>query len=227
MPLAEIPQGADEKREAKVRTARGRLLDKAMGKFFFKLEPLSAPDGLLTEDGEVVGVRFRRTRIEGGRVQMTDETYERRGACVISSIGSIPEAIPGIDMKGELFAFTDWDVGRLDGYPNLFSVGNVVTGKGNIVASRKHAAQVYDAALESFLGLGEDGHEGEAALSVSGDGAAIETADSVAASLETAEPPSAGALASILAKVQARQKEVGYGGDLSAWLDQVEPKERA
>ena len=70
--------------------------------------------------------------------------FERRGAYVISSIGSIPEPIPGIPMKGELFAFTDWDVGRLDGYPSVFSVGNVVTGKGNIVASRKHAAQVYE-----------------------------------------------------------------------------------
>ncbi len=227
MPLAEIPEGADEAREAKVRTARARLLDKAMGKSFFKMEPLSAPDGLLIEDGRVVGVRFRRTKIEGGRVLMTDETYERRGSCVISSIGSIPEAIPGIEMKGELFAFTDWDIGRLDGYPNLFSVGNVVTGKGNIVASRKHASEVYDAALESFLGLAEDGHEGEAALSDAANAAATNTADAVAASLEGATPPSPDVLASILAKVQARQKAVGYGGELRSWLEQVKPKENA
>jgi NADPH-dependent glutamate synthase beta subunit-like oxidoreductase len=227
MPLAEIPDGADEKRAAKVRASRAKLLDKAMGKSFFKMEPLSAPDGLIVEDDRVVGVRFRRTNIEGGRVVMTDETYERRGSCVISSIGSIPEAIPGIDMKGELFAFTDWDVGRLDAYPNLFSVGNVVTGKGNIVASRKHASEVYDAALESYLGLGEDGHAAEAALSDGGNAAATETADAVAASLEGAAAPSADILSSILARVQARQKEVGYGGDLAAWLDQVKPKERA
>ena len=227
MPVVEIPDGADEKRAAKVRSARGRLLDKAMRKYFFKMAPLSAPDGLLVEDGQVVGVRFRRTNIEGGRVVMTDETYEVRGSCVISSIGSIPEAIQGIEMKGELFAFTDWDVGRLDAYPNLFSVGNVVTGKGNIVASRKHAAEVYEAALESFLGLSEDEHEGEAALFDGGNGAAAETADAVAASLEGAEPPSADTLASILSKVQTRQKEVGYGGDLAAWLGQVKPKESA
>ncbi len=226
MPLVEIPEGADEKREAKMRMARGRLLDKAMGKYFFKMEPLSAPDGLLIEDDRIVGVRFRRTLIEGGRVVMTDESYEVRGSCVISSIGSIPEAIPGIELKGELFPFTDWDLGRLDGYPNLFSVGNVVTGKGNIVASRKHAAAVYDAALESFLGLAEDGHEGEAALSDGAGGAAAETADSVAAALEAADPPSEDTLVSILSKVQARQKEVGYGGDLAAWLDQVKPMER-
>ena len=226
MPLAEIPEGADEARAAKVRTARARLLEKAQSKFFFKMEPLSAPDELIVEDGRAVGVRFRRTRIEDGRVKMTDETYERRGSCIISSIGSIPEPIPGIEMKGELFAFTDWDVGRIDGYPTLFSVGNVVTGKGNIVASRKHAASVYEAALESFLGIGEDGHAAEADLDSNAEGAATATANAVAASLEHAEAPSADTLAAILARVQARQKEVGYGGDLATWLEQVKPKER-
>ena len=91
-------------------------------------------------------------------------------------------------MKGELFAFTDWDIGRLDGYPNVFSVGNVVTGKGNIVASRKHAGAVYEAALESYLGLGEDGHEAEAALSPS-DGASAEAEEVAAAIGSGASPP--------------------------------------
>ena len=227
MPLAEIPEGADEARAAKVRTARARLLEKAQKKFFFKMEPLSAPDELIVEDGRAVGMRFRRTRIEGSRVKMTDETYERRGSCIISSIGSIPEPISGIEMKGELFAFTDWDVGRIEGYPTLFSVGNVVTGKGNIVASRKHAASVYEAALESFLGLGEDGHTAEAAIDSNAESAATDTANAVAASLEHAEPPSADTTSAILARVQARQKEVGYGGDIAAWLEQVKPKERA
>ncbi len=227
MPLAEIPEGADEKRAAKVRASRAKLLDKAQGKFFFKMEPLSAPDELIVEDDRVVGMRFRRTEIEGGRVKMTDETYERRGSCVISSIGSIPEAIPGIEMKGELFAFTDWDIGRIDAYPNLFSVGNVVTGKGNIVASRKHAAAVYDAALESYLGLSEDGHQAEAILSDGMSEAVSVTANAILAALGEADTPSKDVFASILDKVQARQKEVGYGGDLAAWLEQVKPKERA
>ena len=123
-----------------------------MDKYRFKIEPLSAPDGLIVEDNRLVGIRFRRTKIENGRVVPTDETYERRGSYVISSIGSIPEPIQGIDMKGELFDFCDWDVGKLDGYPTVFSVGNVVTGKGNIVASRKHARQVSRDAVEKTVG---------------------------------------------------------------------------
>ena len=69
---------------------------------------------------------------------------------MISSIGSIPEPIEGIETKGELFRFTDWELGRLDGHPNVFSAGNVVTGKGNIVASRKHAAVVASRVAEEI-----------------------------------------------------------------------------
>jgi NADPH-dependent glutamate synthase beta subunit-like oxidoreductase len=223
MPLVEIPEDADEKRRDKAMAARVRLLEKAQEKYGFRIEPLSAPEALLVENGRVVGLRLRRTKMEGGKLVTTDETYERRGAYVISSIGSIPEPIGGIPMKGELFAFTDWDVGRLDGYPNLFSVGNVVTGKGNIVASRKHAAQVYEDALASFLGLADDGHAKEAALTSRAEAAAARTADAVAAQL--AEPPTPAVADAILARVRERQRAVGYDGDLGAWLARVTPKD--
>ncbi len=220
MPLASIPEGADEARREKVMTARERLLKKATEKYFFKVEPLSAPEALLVEEGRVVGLRLSRTRVEDGRVISTDESYERRGSCVISSIGSIPEPIPGIEMKGELFAFTDWDLGRLQAYPKLFSVGNVVTGKGNIVASRKHAARVYEEALESFLGLSEDGHAREAALAEESGAAAgaAKAAEQAQAQLANTEKPSPETLARIQERVHARLRDVGYEGDLGAWL---------
>ena len=223
MPLAEIPEDADEKRREKTMNARKRLLEKAQEKYGFHVEPLAAPEALLIEGGRVAGLRVRRTKMENGKLVMTDETFERRGSCVISSIGSIPEPISGIPMKGELFAFTDWEVGRLDGYPSLFSVGNVVTGKGNIVASRKHAAQVYDDALASFLGLAEDGHAGEAALPSQAEAAAAQTAGQVASHLAEARPPAPEVADAILARVHERQKQVGYDGDLAAWLEKVSP----
>jgi NADPH-dependent glutamate synthase beta subunit-like oxidoreductase len=223
MPLVEIPEDADEKRREKAMNARARLLEKAQEKYGFRIEPLSAPEALLVENGRVVGLRLRRTKMENGKLVTTDETYERRGAYVISSIGSIPEPIPGIPMKGELFAFTDWEVGRLDGYPSLFSVGNVVTGKGNIVASRKHAAQVYEDALASFLGLEEDGHAGEAALPSRAEASGTQTAGHVAVHLAQAEPPSPAVADAILARVRERQRAVGYDGDLARWLAKVTP----
>ncbi len=220
MPLMEAPEGADEARLEKVRKGRARMLAKAQDKYRFDVEPLSAPDGLVVEDGRLVGLRFRRTKIENGRVVPTDETYERRGTWVISSIGSIPEPIEGIPMRGELFDFADWEHGRIDGFPTLFSVGNVVTGKGNIVASRKHAAQVSEEAIEGFLGLSGDedrSGEGEAESNVAG--AARATADHVAQNLGQA--PSAETLAEILRRVQERQKAIGYPGELQTWIDAV------
>ena len=227
MPLVEIPEDAPPERVEKVRKSRRRLLDKAMEKYRFKLEPLAMPDGLLVEGDRLVGLRFRRTRIEEGRVIPLDECFELRGAYVVSSIGSIPEAIAGIESKGELFRFSDWDLGRIDGYPNLFSVGNVVTGKGNIVASRKHAVHVMEAAIERFLGLSEDGHEGEELVSEGADEAAGQEAQRVAAQIHAQPPAAPETIAEILRRVRERQQAVGYPGDFKRWLEQVTPPDFA
>jgi ferredoxin--NADP+ reductase len=153
MPLVEIPENATPERTAKVLASRAKLLEKAMEKYRFEVEPLCMPDGLVVEGERLAGLRFRRTRVEAGRVVPCDETFEARGPYVISSIGSIPEPIEGIETKGELFRFTDWELGRLDGHPNVFSAGNVVTGKGNIVASRKHASAVASRVAQEIAAL--------------------------------------------------------------------------
>jgi hypothetical protein len=221
MPLVEIPDDATPERAEKVKNARARLLEKAMEKYRFKVEPLAAPDGLVVEGGRLVGLRFRRTRMEGGRLVATDETFERCGPYVISSIGSIPEPLPEIPMKGELFAFRDWDLGRLDGYPTVFSVGNVVTGKGNIVASRKHAAWVSETAIERFLGL--DGHAGEEALAEALAAPAAAEAERVVDELADRPLLAPETVAALLARTRRRQQEVGYGGDYRGWIEKVTP----
>jgi ferredoxin--NADP+ reductase len=223
MPLVEIPEGATPEREQKVRKSREKLLQKAMEKYRFKLEPLCMPDGLLVEGGRLVGLRFRRTRMEAGRPVPTDETFERRGCYVISSIGSIPEPTEGIDMKGELFRFVDWDLGRLEGYPTVFSAGNIVTGKGNIVASRKHARQITAVMIEAFLGLGDDGHAGEAGIADAAGAALRERAAEIASEIEVAPALAPHVIEALLARVAACQREVAYGADFAEWISRVTP----
>jgi NADPH-dependent glutamate synthase beta subunit-like oxidoreductase len=205
MPLMEMPEDADEKRREKVYAGRQKMLAKAIEKYRFKFEPNCLPDGLIVEDGRLVGLRFRRTRIEGNKVIPLDETFERRGVYTISSIGSVPKEIPGIPMKGELLAFTNWDVGRLADYPTVFSAGNVVTGKGNIVASRKHAREVSDTVIGDFLGLAA---------------AARERGERIADAIEVQPPIAPGALASLRERVRKRQQAVGYSGDYAAWVSE-------
>ena len=223
MPLAEIPDGADERRTEKVRASRRKLLDKAMNKYRFGIEPLCMPDGLIVEDGQLVGLRFRRTRMENGRPVPTDETFERRGPQVISSIGSIPLAIEGIPMKGDLFDFVDWDLGRLAEFPTVFATGNVATGKGNIIASRKHAKALSLVMIEAFLGLGEAGHGGEEAIADAGREAAREQAAGIAAEIRRHPPIDDAALATLRQRVTSRQDAVGYTGDFSSWIAKVTP----
>ena len=218
MPLMAIPEGADAARIEKVCNARERMLAKASDKYRFDVEPLSAPDGLIVETDRLVGLRFRRTKIKDGRVLATEETFEHRGTWVVSSIGSIPDPIEGIPMKGELFDFADWDVGRIEGYPTLFSVGNVVTGKGNIVASRKHARQVSQDAIEAFLGLAQGVRSAETDMGNAATDAARTTADQVAAQLAAA--PDATTLAEILRRVEERQKQLGYS-DYASWIASI------
>jgi NADPH-dependent glutamate synthase beta subunit-like oxidoreductase len=223
MPLVEVPEDATPERRAKMEGARRKLLEKAIEKYRFRVEPLAAPDGLLVEDGRLAGLRFRRTRMEGGKPVATDETFERRGAYVISSIGSIPEAIPGIETRGELFAFTDWDLGRLAGWPTVFSAGNVVTGKGNIVASRKHATHVAEEVVAAFLGVAGEGHAGEAGVLDPVRERAAAGAEAIAAALAATAAHDAAGLARVAARVRERQAAVGYPGDYRSWIERVTP----
>jgi NADPH-dependent glutamate synthase beta subunit-like oxidoreductase len=223
MPVVEIPEGADADRRAKMMASREKVLAKAMEKYCFRFEPLAAPEALIIENDRLVGLRFRRTQIEDGRVVPTDETFERRGSCVISSIGSIPVPMEGIPMKGELYAFSDWELGRLPDYANVFSVGNIVTGKGNIVASRKHASAVAAEVIEHFLGLSEQGHAGETGIFEGVSEAAGEAAEKLADELHSQPPIEPTVLESIRKRVAERQAAVGYDGDYPAWIARNTP----
>jgi len=224
MPLMEMPEGATPERAEKVHNGRRRMLEKAMDKYCFRFEGLAMPEAPVEEDGRLAGLVLRRTQIEGGRVVPTDETFELRGSMVVSSIGSIPEPITGVATKGELFDFSDWETGRLADYPTVFSVGNVVTGKGNIVASRKHAAQVSVAAIERFLGIAGEDHAGEEELHAATGAEMDEQAEAVTREIgRTAEPLAPGARERVLERVRERQRAVGYDGDLDTWLAGVTP----
>jgi len=225
MPLMQMPEGANEKAQAKVRAGRQKILDKAKRKYLFHVEPLSTPEALIVEGDRVVGLTLRRTTIEGRRVVPTDETFDRRGPYVISSIGSIPLPIEGVPMKGELYDFVDWELGRLNGYPTVFSTGNVATGKGNIVASRKHAKTVASTLVEAFLGLGEDGaqaHAGEEDISDALHAGATNAARDIATHISTQPTIAPETLVDIRKRAKARQAEVGYGGNLQRWLDEYQ-----
>ncbi|MDX1650297.1 MAG: hypothetical protein R3263_10625, partial [Myxococcota bacterium] len=67
------------------------------------------------------------------------------------------------------------------------------------------------------------GHEGEEELLEAARPERVQAAENVAAAITRAEPPAPQTEARILEKVRVRQREVGYDGDLRAWLARVTP----
>jgi len=225
MPLLEMPADADTARRQQVGAVRRRLVEKAMNRYCFTVEPLRAPLGVLVERDRVVGMRFQRTTVTDGQLlSIPGAVDDVRAPLVISSIGSIPEPLAGIPQRGELYDFVDRELGRLRGYDTVFSTGNVVTGKGNVAASRRHSVEMTARLLEGFLGVAEDdGHAGEDELL---DGV---TAPAAAAAARMAEwvgsrPPVAPVqVARILQRVHERQATVGYTGSYRDWIARVTP----
>lgn len=144
MPLAEAPPGANPEQVAKIEAVRRRILEKAQRKYLFAVDPLWSPVGLLTHGDMLDGLRFARTKIgdDGKAVIVPGEIQNVEAPMVISSIGSIPMPIKGLPMDGEFLRLDDTEHGRVTTFENVFGCGNVVTGKGNLVASRKHSRQV-------------------------------------------------------------------------------------
>ncbi len=155
MPLSDIPPDAPEKRADALRQARAKILDKAQRKFLFEFQELRVPSGLIVENGAVVGVNFSRTEVVDGQVRIVQENAETaRAPLTISSIGSIPEPIPGIPHKGEVYTYVDQKIGLLmDGPTAVFAAGNVLTGKGNIKDSLESGTEIGTRVAEAYLGL--------------------------------------------------------------------------
>ena len=225
MPLVEIPDDADPARRQRFEATRRQDHREGDAEVSASGRSRSACRwGCWSKATASSGCGSSRRASRTDEVVPVDGAIEEvRAPLVISSIGSIPEPMPGIKERGELYDFSDRELGRLAGYETVFGAGNAVTGKGNIVASRKHSIQVATHLIEQFLGLGEGGHEGEEALLETVSTPAHESAEKLADWLGRARhsiDPRDGA---ILRRVRARQDAVGYTGSYRDWIKRHAP----
>jgi len=224
MPLTEIPEDADAARRQKFEAIRRRIIEKAMQKYLFRVQPLRLPVGLLEEDGRLVGLRFQHTTVDAGQVvPVAGAAEDVRAPLVISSIGSIPEPMPGVAARGELYEFSDRELGRIAGYETVFGAGNAITGKGNIAASRRHSIEVATRLIEEFLGLGQGAHEGEEQLLESITTPVDDSAHKIADWMGSRPPLDNAQIEAILRRVRSRQLAVGYTGSYREWLKRHAP----
>ena len=223
MPLAEPPPGANEAQKAKIATVRQKILGKCQEKFLFDMRPETVVTDLIVEDGRLRGLKLSKTKVEGRDAKpIPGSEHELRTDLVISSIGSIPEPIPGVEMKGTYYRYKDWDTGEYEPVPGVFGVGNVVTGKGNIKASLEHGKLVAAHLLERYLGVGEAGERDISAGFARAAGKAEAQAAEVQSHLTRVAPLPPARVEALLQRARARQREVGYQ-DYKAWIAQVTP----
>ena len=143
MPLAEPPDNPTPEQIAKIGMVRRKLLQNFLDKYLFAFQERHVPAGLIAEGDRLVGLKFAETEVKDGKVAIKPGSEkEVRAPVVISSIGSIPEPLQGIEMRGELYRIKDENTGEVEGLPGVFALGNAVTGKGNIQVSLKHGQLV-------------------------------------------------------------------------------------
>jgi ferredoxin--NADP+ reductase len=223
MPLSDIPPDAPPKRAEAMRQARIKILDKARRKYLFDFEQQRVPTGLIVDDGCLAGVQMSRTEVNDGRVRTISATEEPlRAPLTVSSIGSIPESIPGIPQHGEVYEYANEKIGLLiEGRTAVYAAGNVLTGKGNIKDSLESGTAIGTHVAEAYLGVADDGSRASLA-----DGArqiAHGEGEQIAANLAGRAMLQPGEVAEIMRRVRARQIAVGYDGNYRDWIAKVTP----
>ena len=223
MPLSDIPADAPPKRAEALRQARPKILEKAMRKYLFEFQDLRAPGSIIADGDTMVGVRFSRTEVTDSQVRILPNSEEDvRSPLTISSIGSIPEPIPGIPQKGEVYTYVDANVGLLmeDGTA-VFAAGNVLTGKGNIKDSLESGTEIGTFVAESYLGLTDT----RLPVAEGSRHAAAAQGHAIAGALASRPDMSEEQINAIVERIRQRQRAVGYDGNYRTWIEKVTPSD--
>jgi NADPH-dependent glutamate synthase beta subunit-like oxidoreductase len=221
MPLAQPPDNATPEQIAKTEQVRQKMLKLARDKYLFRFQDRRIATGIVIENGRLGGLRVAEAKVEGRRAEPIPGTErEIRAPLVISSIGSVPEILPGIATKGEYYTFTDEDLPRYAASGHVFGVGNVVTGQGNIRVSLVHSQRVTKHLVENYLNrLNADASAMRSAAEAKGAG----EAQAVMEKVQTLPALSTTEVEALDQRIRERQACVGYDGDYDSWIAKVTP----
>ncbi|HBH06069.1 MAG TPA: hypothetical protein DDX92_05665 [Flavobacteriales bacterium] len=198
------------------RRVSAQLLAKYKEKYMFNFEPLTIPLGFSTEDGNVSEIQFQRVRQEGRKlVPIEGDVLHYPTELIISSIGSIPENLNSVPSQDELIDTHGELSCRVAGFDNVFAIGNAVTGRGNILESKRHGRntteQIIDTHLdplaEKFKDWFDDVKSG-----------VTENVDEISRALENAAVQSDDIIEGILDKSRKLQVEAGYNSSYRDWI---------
>jgi ferredoxin--NADP+ reductase len=225
MPLAQPPDNATPDQVAKTEMVRQKMLKLARDRYLFRFQDRRVTTGIIVENGRLVGLKLAETKVEGRRAEPIPGTeQELRTPLVVSSIGSVPEKLPGLNMSGDYITFSGKDVPRYTAMDRVFGVGNVVTGQGNIRVSLVHSQKVTKRVVDCMNG--GDGGAGVTSVSAGVGTAERQVAGAMKAIGEqiAAIPPlSDDQIGAVERQVRALQQKAGFTSDYDSWIAKVTP----
>ena len=223
MPLAQPPENATPDQIAKTEAVRQKMLRLAQEKFLFRIQDRTMPTELLMDDGRLVGLKVTETKVEGRKAEpVAGSEHDLRAPLVISSIGSVPERIPGIVTNGEYYDFDDEALPRYAGSDHVFGVGNVVTGPGNIRSSLLHSQEVTTRLIESYIGVADDG-TASARFFAGAEARGAAQAQAVQERVRIKPGLPYLEITALERRIRVLQERVGYTGDYDSWIASVTP----
>jgi len=223
MPLAQPPENATAEQIAKTEWVRQKMLRLAREKYLFRFQERRLTTGLVVESGRLAGLKVVETKLEGRKAEpIGGSEQELRAPLVISSIGSVPEIIPGIATNGEYYTFQNEVLPQYSGCERVFGVGNVVTGQGNIRVSLVHSREVTTQLIENYIGVGEDDSE-SFALCAHAEARGAAQAKAVEERVQTVPSLSESEIAAIEHRIRTLQERAGYTVDYDTWIARETP----
>ena len=217
MSLTTLPDNPSEADIEKASQVRRKLVAILQEKFPFRLIENRMAVDKVVENGRLTGLVFREVHLQEdgsyAEVEGSEETI--KAPLVISAIGSIPEPIPGIRMKGDIYRVVDSQSGQIEGFDKVFALGNAVTGRGNIRQSQVHSRRVSESIVDDYMVWDEEDYD---EIFEFAENVTDRKVDSLVDRLQRIKPLSPEQVRGIDEKVTALQKKVGYEGDYAKWV---------
>ena len=176
--------------------------------------------GIIVENGRMAGLKVVETKIEGRKAEpIPGSEHELRAPLVVSSIGSVPEKLSGINMNGEYYTFAGKDLPQYTALERVFGVGNVVTGQGNIRVSLVHSQKVTKRVVDCMMGDDENAGAGAG----SAEKQVASALDAIGKQIEAIPQLSDDQMAQVERKVHSLQQKAGFTADYDSWIAKVTP----
>ncbi len=151
MPLKSPKDDSVESIE-KAKAVSEKLLNKYKEKYLFEFIPLSVPVSFTEENNRLKGITFQKVVVENGKITpIKNDFYDIETTMLISSIGSLPEEINGLQYEYSSLKMRGNGDYHVFGFENVFAIGNAVTGRGNIQESKQHGKQMTERIIEKHL----------------------------------------------------------------------------